>query len=91
MTLGILGKGAPPIETWAGDEQNHERIALALQGTTLPSNTDTDSVDLDDLEDLESMVYRKAGQQAKSGIRSRTMKGQKKRTRGEKKKEHESR
>lgn len=31
MTLGILGSGPTPVETWVSDGQPHERMAVALE------------------------------------------------------------
>jgi hypothetical protein len=53
MTLGILGKQGPsPIETYASDDQSHERFALGLKRKP----------DLSNQELAPNLLCRKAGQ-----------------------------
>lgn len=62
MTLGILGQEGPsPIETYASDDQSHERIAIGLERKP----------DLSIHEQAPNLPFRKAGQWRGSGNSSR--------------------
>ena len=65
MTLGTFGQGPSPIETYANDDQSHERIAVGLERD--PHQT---------LEQLPTTSFRKSGQWSGlgSGSGSRTIK-----------------
>lgn len=81
MTLGILGQGPSPIETYASDDQSHERIAVGLERKRGPSNPDLDDSDLD-------MPFRKAECEG-NGVGIRLERRQRKRSRKGKRRESE--
>lgn len=85
MTLGILGQGPSPIETYASDNQSHERIAVGLERKPGPSNLDLDESD-------PGLSFRKAGQWRGNGAGSRFERVlRKRRAKKGKKKESEGR
>jgi hypothetical protein len=80
MTLGILGhQGPSPIETYASDDQSHERIAVGLERNPGPDIPESDNTDL-------TLSWKKSGQRARSGAANRTERALKQRSRKHEKK-----